>query len=153
MDGHNSSSILGSQIHFYCLVKCCCKRFYILLAQISRACVAIQTCCGFISPSVLLTLISFLYFQVSLGSFRAHSGPNGPAVLAKDLTSLSDLLATTNNVLHRNSHLRASLTISVKKPSLSRSGSNAAKATSTPKNVRKTPAKSKPSKQKCRKGV
>ena len=87
-----------------------------------------------------------------MGSLRGHSGPNGASVLAKDLTSLSDLLATTNNVLHRNSHLRASLTISVKKPSLSRTGSNAAKATSTPKNVRKTPAKSKPSKEKMQKG-
>jgi hypothetical protein len=85
-------------------------------------------------------------WQVPLGCLRGHTGSNGPAVLAKDLTELSDLLASTNHVLQRNSHLRASLTISVKKPSLSRSGSSAAKTTSTPKNLRKTPAKSKPAK-------
>ena len=128
-----------------------CTRSERLLAQINFTFLLVDLLVN-LSPSVRLTLIPFLPFQVSLGSLRGHSGPNGASVLAKDLTSLSDLLATTNNVLHRNSNLRASLTISVKKPSLSRAGSNAAKATSTPKNVRKTPAKSKPSKEKMQKG-
>jgi len=81
--------------------------------------------------------------KISLGTLRKQSGSNGTLALSKDLTDLSELLASTNHVLQRNSNLRASLTISVKKTcSVSRSGSSA-KATSTPKNVRKTPTKSK----------
>ena len=90
---------------------------------------------------------SVILAQVALGKL----GTGSTTVVAKDLTELSDLLASTNHVLQRNSHLRASLTISVKKPSLSRSGSTVAKTTSTPKNVRKTPAKSKPAKDKAQK--
>jgi len=78
--------------------------------------------------------------KISLGTLRKQSGSTA---LSKDLTDLSELLANTNNVLQRNSNLRASLTISVKKTcSVSRSGSSA-KATSTPKTVRKIPTKSK----------
>ena len=92
---------------------------------------------------------SVILAQVALGKL----GTGSTTVVAKDLTELSDLLASTNHVLQRNSHLRASLTISVKKPSLSRSGSTVAKTTSTPKNVRKTPAKSKPAKDKAQKNI
>jgi len=81
--------------------------------------------------------------KISLGTLRKQAGSNGTKALSQDLTDLSELLASTNHVLQRNSNLRASLTISVKKTcSVSRSGSSA-KATSTPKNVRKTQAKSK----------
>lgn len=85
----------------------------------------------------------FYIFQVPLGALRKPNGEQGDRVLSQDLTELSEFLASTNHVLQRNSNLRASLTIhQVKKTSsgagLSRSGSNAAKLTATPKNVRKT---------------
>ena len=87
--------------------------------------------------------LTWFLLQISLGTLRKQAGSNGTKALSKDLTDLSELLTSTNHVLQRNSNLRASLTISVKKTcSVSRSGSSA-KATSTPKNVRKTPAKSK----------
>ena len=51
-----------------------------------------------------------------------------------ELSELSELLASTNNVLQRNSNLRASLTISAVK----RSSSSVGTVTGTPRSVRKS---------------